>query len=168
MLRRHATVALMGAAILPVLNSGSRAQVAAAGAAMELRQKVLAASTFSTNTSQLAIASGENPAVKTFARFEAAEQQATLRAMQLAGLTIPQTVPLDSDQSQMLQQLRGLKGSEFDRMYVRGQLLGHQELLTLHQRMLTAGTREEQIISTLSVASIEQHISMLQAMQLQG
>jgi putative membrane protein len=168
MLRRHATVALVGAAILPMLNRRAAAQAATTGASMELRQKVLAASTFSTSTSQLALTSGENPAVKTFARFETAEQQATLRAMQLAGLTIPQTVPLDSDQTQMLQQLRGLKGGEFDRMYVRGQLLGHQELLSLHQRMLAAGTREEQIISTLSVPSIEQHIAMLQAMPQQG
>ena len=64
----------------------------------------------------------------------------------------------------MMQQLQGFSDAQFDRMYLEGQVAGHQELLALHQALLTAASREEQIIATLGIASINQHIAMLRAM----
>ncbi|MDB5369023.1 MAG: hypothetical protein JWP20_581 [Roseomonas sp.] len=163
MLRRHAIATVAGIATYPLLMRSAAAQTAASSGMSALSQRILAASTFATTSSQLALTKAESPIVKVFAKFEVAEQESILRATQLAGITVPQSVQLDSEQAQMLQQLQGLSNAEFDRMYVRGQLAGHQELLTLHQRRLTAGTRDEQIISTIAVATIEQHIAMLQA-----
>ena len=48
-------------------------------------------------------------------------------------------------------------------MYLEGQVVGHRELLALHQALLTAASREEQIIATLGIARINQHLAMLQA-----
>jgi putative membrane protein len=162
MLRRTAMTALSFAAVSPFLLRAASAQSASGGDA-QLRQRILAASTFSLNGSELAIQKAQTPAVKTFAQFEAAEQRAEQQAMRLAGLPIPATVEMDGQKLQMTQQLRTLDGAQFERMYLQGQTMGHQELLQLHQTLLTAGTREEQVIATLAIASIQQHIAMLQA-----
>jgi putative membrane protein len=74
-------------------------------------------------------------------------------------------VPTDAEHAQQLRQLEALNGSEFDRMYLQGQLAGHRELLALHQRSATSGARDDRIISTIAIAGIEQHIAMLQGMQ---
>jgi predicted outer membrane protein len=163
MLRRTALGALTAAAVTPLMIRTAAAQSAATGQVAQLRQQILGASTFSLNTSEMALQKAQMPAVKTFAQFEANEQRATMEAMKLAGLTIPSEVPMDAQKMQMMQQLRTLDGTQFDRMYLQGQTLGHQELLQLHQQLLTAGTQSEQVIATLSIASIQQHIAMLQA-----
>jgi putative membrane protein len=125
---------------------------------------LLAASTFSLNSSVLAARQAQAPAVKTFAQFEAAEQQAGMQAMKLAGLPIPAEVPTDAQKTQTMQKLQGFSGAQFNRMYLQGQVAGHRELLALHEALLTAASREEQIIATLGIASINQHIAMLRAM----
>lgn len=163
MLRRTAVTALSAAALMPVLLRAASAQTASGGDA-QLRQRILAASTFSLTSSEMALQKAQAPAVKTFAQFEANEQRATMQAMKIAGIPMPAQVEMDAQKMQMTQQLRGLDGAQFDRMYLQGQTMGHQELLQLHQTLLTSGTREEQVIATLSVASIQQHIAMLQAM----
>ena len=96
---------------------------------------MLAASTFSLNSSVLAARQAQAPAVKTFAQFEAAEQRAEMQAMKLAGVPMPAEVPTDAQKMQMMQQLQGFSGAQFDRMYLEGQVVGHLELLALHQRI---------------------------------
>lgn len=163
MLRRTAVTALSAAALTPILLRTASAQTASGGDA-QLLQRILAASTFSLTSSELALQKAQAPAVKTFAQFEAAEQRATMQAMKIAGIPMPAQVEMDAQKMQMTQQLRTLDGTQFDRMYLQGQTMGHQELLQLHQTLLTAGNKDEQVIATLSVASIQQHIAMLQAM----
>jgi putative membrane protein len=163
MLRRSAMTALSAAALMPVLLRSASAQTASGGDA-QLRQRILAASTFSLTSSEMALQKAQAPAVKTFAQFEANEQRATMQAMKIAGIPMPAQVEMDAQKMQMTQQLRSLEGAQFDRMYLQGQTTGHQELLQLHQTLLTSGTQGEQVIATLSVASIQQHIAMLQAM----
>ena len=63
--------------------------------------------------------------------------------------------------------LRELQAAEtgFDRLYLRLQLVIHQDLLTLHARLKAAGAREQRIISTLSAVTSEQHLRILQSLQ---
>ncbi|MCG7364217.1 DUF4142 domain-containing protein [Roseomonas sp. ACRSG] len=164
MLRRTAVTTLSAAALMPVLLRAASAQTASGSSDAQLRQRILAASTFSLTSSEMALQKAQAPAVKTFAQFEANEQRATMQAMKIAGIPMPAQVEMDAQKMQMTQQLRGLDGAQFDRMYLQGQTTGHQELLQLHQALLASGTKEEQVIATLSVASIQQHIAMLQAM----
>jgi predicted outer membrane protein len=163
MLRRTAMAAMSASVLSPLFVRVANAQTASSSL-IQLRQQLLAASTFSLNTSAMAVRQAQAPAVKTFAEFEAAEQQAEMQAMKIAGLPIPAEVPMDAQKIQMMTTLQGLSGMEFDRMYLQGQTVGHRELLTLHQSLLTSGTREEQIIATLGIPSIQQHIAMLKAM----
>ncbi len=66
----------------------------------------------------------------------------------------------------MLQQLQSLSGAQFDNMYVQGQLLGHQELLTLHQTIAQSGaTQADRMIATVAVPAIKSHLAMLQGIQ---
>ncbi|WP_158600960.1 DUF4142 domain-containing protein [Teichococcus wenyumeiae] len=163
MLRRTAATALSAAALMPVLLRTASAQTAAGGNA-QLLPRILAASAFSLATSDLALQKAQAPAVKTFAQFEANEQRAVLQAMKIAGIPMPAQVEMDPQKMQMMQQLQTLEGTQFDRMYLQGQTVGHQELLQLFQTLLTSGSQSEQVIATLAVASIQQHIAMLQAM----
>ncbi|MFC4169907.1 DUF4142 domain-containing protein [Teichococcus aestuarii] len=170
MIRRNALAALAGATLVPLLlPAGARAQgTMPAGAMssdlMEARQAALAGGTFALNSSQLAASRAGQAPVRAFAQFEVAEQQALLQAMQLAGLPLPATVMMPGEKLAMLQQLETLQGDAFDTLYLQGQRLGHRELLAAHQALRGGGLREERVISTLAVASIEQHLAMLQAL----
>ncbi|WP_424813166.1 DUF4142 domain-containing protein [Roseococcus sp. YIM B11640] len=158
---------LAGSALAMPLADQAAAQsgrAAAQGGDAEGRQRIAAASAFAILTSRLAASRGSTAGVKAFANFEIAEQTAIRRAMELASLATGQPQP-DAEHAQQLRQLEALSGTEFDRMYLQGQLAGHRELLMLHQRSASSGTREEKIISTIAVAGIEQHIAMLQGMQ---
>jgi putative membrane protein len=164
MIRRSILAGRAGtAAIAPPIRHAT-AQQTIRGGDLELRQRIVAASTFSVATSRLAAAQGSAATVKAFAGFEIAEQTSVARAMELAALPVGQ-VPTDAEHAQQLRQLEALNGSEFDRMYLQGQLAGHRELLALHQRSATSGARDDRIISTIAIAGIEQHIAMLQGMQ---
>ncbi|MDB5412635.1 MAG: hypothetical protein JWR10_970 [Rubritepida sp.] len=165
MIRRNILAGLAGTAVLTPLARSASAQTRAQGGDAELRQRILAASTFAVMTSRLAATRATAATVKVFAGFEIAEQGAIMQAMQIAGLPVPAQVQIDAEHAQMQSQLEALNGAEFDRMYLQGQLTGHRELLALHQRSASSGTREEKVISTIAIAGIEQHIAMLQGMQ---
>lgn len=168
MFRRSALGALGAATLFPVLSRPAAAQtapMAAAGPGAEARLMALAGNVFSAQTSDLAIERAENPMVRAFARFEAAEQRSILQAMQVAGLPVPATVPMPAEKLRMVQQLQAMRGAEFDRQYVAGQILGHRELLRAHQGLLSQGLQAEKVIATLAVTSIEQHIAMLEGLR---
>src|SRR5690349_18823019 len=110
MLRRTAVTALSAAALMPLLLRTASAQTAAGGDA-QLRQRILAASTFSLASSEMALEKAQAPAVKTFAQFEANEQRATMQAMKIAGIPMPPQVEIDPQKMQMTQQLRSLDGT---------------------------------------------------------
>ncbi|MBO1075936.1 DUF4142 domain-containing protein [Roseomonas marmotae] len=186
MIRRTAMTALSAAALMPVLLRSAGAQTAPGGGAqpapgggvqtapgaggqpapgmdVQLLQRILVDSVFSLASSELALQKAQAPAVKTFAQFEVNEQRATMQAMKIGGLPLPAQIDMDGPKMQLLQQLRGLDGAQFDLAYLQGQIAVHQELLQLYQPLLAAGTVPEQVIATLSVAAIQQHIAMLQA-----
>ncbi|WP_165585538.1 DUF4142 domain-containing protein [Roseococcus sp. SYP-B2431] len=160
MIRRNVFAGLAGTAMLAPLILPAAAQ----GGDLELRRRIVSASTFSLMTSRLAPNHAAAATVKTFAGFEVAEQTSIMQAMELAALPVGQ-VQMEAEHTRQLRQLETLNGADFDRMYLQGQLTGHRELLSLHQRSVSSGARDDRIISTIAVAGIQQHISMLQGMQ---
>jgi len=167
MIRRTALGALAGAATIPFLARGAWAQTASMPSdPMQLRAMGLAGSAFAMQTSEMALQQATRPDVRQFAQFEAAEQRALMEAMRVGGVDVPAQVTMDARKSQMLQQLRAAQGPAFDRAYIEGQVMGHQELLQIHQTMArSAPTPVERALSTLAVASIQQHLVMLQGLQ---
>ena len=116
---------------------------------------------FSTMSSDLAAGRAENPLVRFFAGFEAAEQRSVIQAMRAGGLPVPDAVPLPPEKARLLQQLQALRGPAFDNQYLVDQLLVHRELMEAQQNLLNAGVQAEKVIATLAIPSIEQHIAMI-------
>ena len=87
-------------------------------------------------------------------------------ARRMAGLPVPAPSMMDAQKQQMVTQLQSLSGAQFDRMYLQGQTMGHQELLQLHQTMAQSGARqEERMLATVAVPAIKSHLAMLQGIQ---
>lgn len=158
--RRAALMALVGAVSLSP--SAVLAQAAPAMATTDptrYRTMALMGGEFALQTSQLALQRSRNPMVRDFAQLESNEQVAFAASL---GAT-PGGVPLRPDQAAMLQQLAAMRpGPAFDRMYVRGQIMGHNELLGLNLAYARGGGDPlGRSVATLAVPSIQTHLTML-------
>ena len=84
----------------------------------------------------------------------------------MGGLPLPSPSMMDAQKQGMVQQLQSMSGAQFDRMYVQGQITGHQELLQLHQALASSGsTQADRMLGTVAVPAIKSHLSMLQGIQ---
>jgi putative membrane protein len=160
-------------------------------------QQTLATGTVALQTSEIALQKAQNPKVKQFAQFERDEQTTlaeVLRSIQepaatassgsaaaaasgnamasasasggaRAAATAPDIPPEKAKMMEELQKAQG--GAEFDRLYIQGQLQGHQELLQIQERYLQANSRnrEHTNIAKLARGHIKEHIAMLQDIQ---
>ena len=171
MIRRTILAGLAGAGFAPTLVRSAAAQptmVQGARPPAEVARDALGDMAFALATSELAMQRGTNPLVRTFAQMEAEEQMAFAEARRMVGLPLPAPSMMDPGEQQMMQQLQSLNGAEFDRMYVTGQIRGHQELLDTHSAIAQAGaTKEERMLATVAVPAIKTHLSMLQGIQQQ-
>jgi putative membrane protein len=62
----------------------------------------------------------------------------------------------------MLQQLQAMTGRSFDRMYVQGQIMGHNEGLALTSAYAQSGfDTQGRAVATLAVPSIQTHLTIL-------
>ena len=129
-------------------------------------QMTLGGMAFALATSQLALQRAESPMARTFAQLEAEEQMAFAEARRMGGLPVPSPSMMDAQKQQMVQQLQSMSGAGFDRMYLQGQMMGHQELLQLHQTLAQSGaTQGDRMLATVAVPAIKTHLSMLQGIQ---
>ena len=131
-------------------------------------QMALGGMAFALATSQLAMQRAGSPLARTFAQLEAEEQTAFSEARRMAGVPVPSPSLMDAQKQQMVQQLQTMSGPQFDRMFIQGQLMGHQELLQLHQTLAQSGsTQADRILATVAVPAIKSHLAMLQGIQQQ-
>jgi putative membrane protein len=161
--RRAALVALAGA--LPFART-ALAQTGPIGPD-QYRLMALMGGDFAIRTSQLALQRGQSAGLRQFAQLEINEQ--TSIAASLSGA--PGTVPLRPDQAAMIQQLAALPaGPRFDAMYVRGQIMGHRELLGLNTNYLQSGFRDavSTAVANVAVPSIQTHLTILARLQRGG
>ena len=174
MIRRGILAGLAGTAFASPLFRPAAAQPQGAGSVVlgsdvtpeRLHQAARGGMAFALASSQIAVTAAETAPVKTCAGLEADEQTAFAEARRMVGLIPPSTAMLDAGQQQMLQQLQALRGAEFDRLYVQGQVLGHQELLVLHQQLAqSAPTREERALALAAIPGIRTHLAMLAGIQ---
>jgi putative membrane protein len=160
-------------------------------------QQTLAAGTVALQTSEIALQKAQNPKVKQFAQFERDEQttisevlrsimepaatassgsaaaaasgNASASASASAGGRAAATAPeIPADKAKMMEQLQQTQaGAEFDRLYLEGQIQGHQELLQIQERYLQTNSRnrEHTNVAKLARGHIKEHIARLQEIQ---
>ena len=158
--RRDLLISLAGAAAL-----GPFAASAQSGGALgpdQFRLVALQGGEFATQSSQVALERSRNGAVRQFAQLEINEQAAFAGSLGAQ----PGSVPLRADHAAMLQQLASLQGPRFDRLYVQGQIMGHQELLQINGAYAQAGADPVgQAVAQVAVPSIQTHLSILDRMR---
>lgn len=118
---------------------------------------------------RVAAVEGRSPRVRAFAQQMIQEHSATTQALAQAasrsGLP-PPPMALSGDQAMLLSALQSLSGPEFDRTYLRHQVLGHQSALVVAQGYAAAGADagvRQAAQSTVPI--IQHHLDMARQMQ---
>ena len=115
-------------------------------------------------TSRLAQTRAADPMVRRFADFEV-EEQTTISEILNEMMRMPPPPPPAADR-RMMEQLASLRGRDFDRMYLQGQLAGHQRLLQIQDTYLSQGRQpHHRHIAMLARGRIREHISDVENLQ---
>lgn len=163
MLRRTFLVSLAGASLA---TTAAHAQGFGGGFGGDpFVQNELSGGAFAMATSQIALQRSRNPDVRTFAQLEINEQTAVAAALGAA----PGRAPLRQDQAAIVEQLSGMSGRTFDRMYIQGQIAGHRELLALNSEYAQGGSDPQaRSVAIVAVPSIQTHLQILSRLQRRG
>ena len=104
--------------------------------------------------------------VKMFAQFEHDEQTiiADILKMMAPGMQMPKP---DAATAAAIEKLRGTAaGPDFDRMFVKNQIEGHQKLLAIQEEYLAMGKDPATIgVTKLARGQIKEHLALLADMQ---
>lgn len=139
-------------------------------------QRTMAVGALALLTSRIAVQKAEDEDVKQFATFEVREQEGIADVLKslmdpaaASGTVKPPSEQeamknLDAKGQEMLKKLQSAKAGEaFDKEYVKGQLEGHRELLTIQQTYLKSGKNLMNItVAKLASGHIQDHIKMLE------
>ena len=117
-------------------------------------------------TSRIALEKARNAEVKQYAKFEKDEQEGiadVLKSMMdpaSTASTMPMPMKLEGEDAAMVQKMQGMQaGAEFDRMYVQGQIEGHQKLLRIQEEYIRQGRNREHLnVAKLARGHIKEHI----------
>ena len=117
-------------------------------------------------TSRVALEKARNAEVKKYAKFEKDEQEGladVLKSMMdpaSTASTMPVPMKLEGEDAAMVQKMQGMQaGAEFDRMFVQGQIEGHQKLLRIQEEYIRQGrNREHMNVAKLARGHIKEHI----------
>jgi putative membrane protein len=157
-MERRAFLALLAAAAATAHSSA----FARTKPVKDFRAADLIGGEFAMRSSQTALARSKNPDILTFANEEIAEQTQVAAALQAA----PGSAPLRSDHAKLAATLEATPaGPSFDRIYVQGQLLGHQELFALNTSYLKSGDTQFRQVAEMSVPIIQRHLSILNGLR---
>jgi putative membrane protein len=162
--RRTALLSLLGATTLAVPGAGlltTRSAAALGFGTADYRTTALMGGEFAIQTSQIALEKARSRDVRGFAELEIAEQTGIAASLG----TRPGGVALRPDQAQIVQELSAMPpGARFDMMYVKGQIIGHQELLALNTGALQSPGGDPVVLAVANIAvpSIQTHLVILE------
>src|SRR5215208_5864126 len=175
----HTLAILASTALLPTLafaqaqptapaQPSAQAQTAQPGAplAAEFVTKAASSSLFEIQSSQSALQKSQNNQVRDFAQKMIDDH--TKASDQLKAAAQGQNVPTtpDPEHAQMLQQLNGANGGDFDRRYVQLQLTGHQEAVTLFDRYAQNGDNPQlKQFAQQTLPDLREHLQMAQQLR---
>jgi putative membrane protein len=123
---------------------------------------------FEIQSSQLATSRAQNPDVRAFAQMliehhTATTQQLTAAATAAGTPPSPALMPM---QAEMIEQLQGANGAEFDRVYLRQQVPAHEMALALHSNYAAKGdTPSLRTVAAAAVPIVRQHLERARALR---
>jgi putative membrane protein len=110
---------------------------------------------------QLAQSRAQNAAVRDFGRMLVEHHTGTTQQLAAAATAAgtPPTPDLMPMQAQMMSELQGASGAEFDRVFLRQQVQAHQMALALHRNYADNGdTPALRAVASAAVPIIQQHL----------
>jgi putative membrane protein len=137
-------------------------------AAMPYVMMAGASDLFEIQSSQMAVQRATRPEVRQYAQMLIQHHQMTtqqvMAAARAAGLN-PRPPMLLPMQRQMLAQLRGASGGNFDRVYITQQVPAHEMALALHSNYASRGDRPQlRAVAGQAVPIVTQHLQQAQQM----
>lgn len=164
---------LVSGAVLGFLSASAMAQTATdAAAPLTTPDFITAASqsdAFEIQEGKMAQKMGSTAAVRQFGAKMVRDHTQTTASLKKAiakgGMAVPPPPPLRPDQEQMVSQLQGLSGTDFDKAYLTQQIQSHQEALQLQSSYAKGG--DVPAIKTAArraVPIVTMHLKMAQKM----
>lgn len=146
--------------------AGSAMNMPMGEAEMKHMRDTMMAGMVALETSRVALEKARNAEVKQYAMFEKNEQEGiadVLKSMmdpQATASAAPMPMQLAGEDAAMVEKMKGMQaGAEFDRMYVQGQIEGHQKLLRIQEDYIRQGrNREHMNVAKLARGHIKEHI----------
>lgn len=118
---------------------------------------------------EVATAESQDPRVRSFAQEMIADHtrmDEAIRHAAIASQLPPPDPGMGGDHARMLAALQSLTGPEFDRLYVKQQVLAHQEAMAVGQGFATSGSDPNLVRAAQGAAPIIQHhLEMAQQLQ---
>lgn len=160
--------ALMGALTMAMLSAPAAAQASGSRQTRDFVQAAAQSDQFEILEAHTALAQSSDAGIRAFAQSMIQAHQDTAahlrQAAAKAGLEPPKP-GLSGDQSMFLAALQSQRGQDFDRTYVRQQMLAHQSALAVEQAYASAG--DDQDIRQIAIATVpivSTHLEMLARM----
>ena len=146
---------------------------AAVGTAADYAAKAALGDMYEVESSKLALTKAQSPAVRKFARQMIDDHMATTARLKETiteqRLNITPPAALDDRRSGLIEMLKGLSGSEFDRAYLDQQTAAHQEALILHKGFAQSGDNAALKGVAAEVApKVQHHLERVKQLDEQG
>lgn len=142
-------------------NDRARTNSAKPVSAAEYVQKSAIGDEFEIESSKLALQKAQDPAIKSFAQEMVNEHTSSTNklkeAAKAAKINLAARQKLDRQHQETLTKLRSTSGAQFDRAYMRAQLLGHREALNLQKAYSQSGDNPALKAHAQEVEPIVQH-----------
>jgi putative membrane protein len=118
---------------------------------------------------RVAVTQSHNPRIRAFAQAMIDEHSRTsaelTKAVAASGL-LPPPQAIGSDQAPLLATLQSLRGADFDRTYIKQQVLAHQEALAVEGSFAEAGADPNlKAAARTTVPVIQHHLGMAQQIE---
>lgn len=135
----------------------------------EFADKAAKSDAFEIAAAKLAATNAQSPQVKAFAEMMiTAHTGSTAKIKAAAAKATPAITPnaaLTEDQNEDLAELKGLKGADFDKEYVDGQVDAHEDALKLMRKYAADGTVAPLKMAAGEIApNVEKHLSSAKAL----
>ena len=151
------------------MTAGSMAMPTTASAYMEMAHS---SDMFEIESSQLALQTSRDPAVRSFAQMMVTDHTRMMNEMMAmapaTGMNMS-SMPMMGRHMEMMQRLRAASAADFDMMYKREQMMAHDEALMMHRTYAARGDNPAlKAMAARAVPMIQMHMSRARALPGRG